>query len=373
MRFSFVIPTYQNKKLLGNTLEALNYQDGFGREDYEVIIVDDGSTDGTYDYIAEIPRNYELKYYFLERCSGSCRARTRNFGWKKAVGDIVIFIDSDILVRDNYLREIDRYYSADNELLVVGNRIMLPGEIQPEDIASKDVFRKYKFDNQKYELLEGRYFFYERFSYNASSLLDPWGIVYSCNMAVPLKWLEKAGGFDEGFKGWGLEDVELGFKLHREGIKVVINSRLEVLHQFHGSRNEFIVDESIKEQHDMNFNYFYDKHSAALNMSRDRAYKALTGEDIELRSPLDRGTPLSEKVLEFRDGSSLEELKAEILWLSDMERIDLTVLDYVNDTDLDIWIQLLGKRKSTPKYYPGFMRFNIPDMLKYIEKMRNPG
>jgi glycosyltransferase involved in cell wall biosynthesis len=46
-RFSFVIPTYQNKNLIRNTLEALNRQKDFPYEDYEVIVVDDGSSDGT--------------------------------------------------------------------------------------------------------------------------------------------------------------------------------------------------------------------------------------------------------------------------------------------------------------------------------------
>jgi glycosyltransferase involved in cell wall biosynthesis len=91
-----VIPAYNNKLLLRKTLEALNYQIGYGRNDYEVIIVDDGSSDGTCDYIKNVNRNYNLKYFYLERCDDSGRARARNYGWKKASGDIIIFIDSYI-------------------------------------------------------------------------------------------------------------------------------------------------------------------------------------------------------------------------------------------------------------------------------------
>lgn len=64
MKYSFVIPTYNNRVLLKNTLEALNYQPGYGY--YEVIVVDDGSTDNSGEYIKGVNRNYDLKYFYLE-------------------------------------------------------------------------------------------------------------------------------------------------------------------------------------------------------------------------------------------------------------------------------------------------------------------
>ena len=51
MKFTVVMPTYNNRELLRNTLEALNYQEGYDENDYEVVVVDDGSSVDTYSYI----------------------------------------------------------------------------------------------------------------------------------------------------------------------------------------------------------------------------------------------------------------------------------------------------------------------------------
>ena len=108
MRFSIVIPTYNSKQSLNNTLESLNYQSGYGNNDYEVVVADDGSNDCTYDFIKDTPENYTLRYVYLDRCPQSCRARTRNEGRKAAQGEIVAYMDADMIVKSDFLSEADR-------------------------------------------------------------------------------------------------------------------------------------------------------------------------------------------------------------------------------------------------------------------------
>ena len=83
MKYSFVMPVYNNKFLLKNALESFNYLKNYNHVDYEVIIVDDGSDDNPFDYITGINKNYNMRYLLLERSEKSCRARTRNHGWKR--------------------------------------------------------------------------------------------------------------------------------------------------------------------------------------------------------------------------------------------------------------------------------------------------
>lgn len=91
-KFSFVIPTYEKKESLYQVLDCLNDQTGYGPQDYEVIVVDDGSTCDTSSFIKGVNKNYNMKYIYIERTEDSCRPRTRNIGWRSTEGEIVIFL-----------------------------------------------------------------------------------------------------------------------------------------------------------------------------------------------------------------------------------------------------------------------------------------
>lgn len=367
MKFSFVIPTYNNKVLLKNTLEALNYQTGYGREDYEVIVVDDGSTDNTYEYIKGIDRNYTLKYIYLERDKDSCRSRTRNTGWRSARGEFIAFIDSDMVVRENYLKELDRCFSLNKDIVLTGPRLMLDRPTSFDDIISRNIFDIFCFNSEKYHLLEYRYYLYAITSYNASSILCPWVLVYSCNLAVPKTWLYNLGGFDENFKEWGMEDLELGYSFYKNGILPVFNYKLEALHQYHGERNDLIIEESKVPGYKTNIDYFLAKHPEALRMNSHIAYKFLSG-DLSTSKMLsfDINPKKAEIKIEFRNREKLTDVKRQLSLLIKSGETKIIVNDYVEDTDLDIWIQLLDTTHNIVRYYPMSRQFNIEGMTRFI-------
>ncbi|MGD8401095.1 MAG: glycosyltransferase family A protein [Bacillota bacterium] len=365
MRFSVIIPTYNSKALLKNTLEALNYQTGYTARDYEVVVVDDGSSDYTEEYIEGVNRNYNLKYYYLARSAASCRSRTRNCGWKIATGRIVVFIDADILVQPDYLAELDRCFALSEDLLLLGNRIMLDQKVEYQDIVNGNVFKKYRFNKDHYHLLEFRHFLYNVASFNAKTLMCPWIQSYSCNLAVPKKYLEVTGGFDENFKDWGVEDIEIGYSLCKAGAEVVINSKLEVLHQYHGPRNDLIIEKQKVAGYEKNIDYFMTKHPEALKMASRIAYKFLKGEVSSSKMLME--LPIRKVEIEFRDPRRLDEVKAELLKLVECEGIKPILYDYVEATDLDIWIQLLTKKKNVIYYYPMSKWVDVPKMRAFID------
>lgn len=370
MKYSFVIPTYNNRVLLKNTLEALNYQISYRKKDYEVIVVDDGSSDDTFDYIQGINRNYSLKYIYLERCADSCRARTRNQGWKQAKGEFVVFIDSDILVRRDYLKELTRCFSLSKNIMVIGNRLMLNEAVQFSDIVSGVVFNKYQFDPTKYDLLEYRYFLYESTSYNSNAIMCPWMQVYSCNLAIPRKWLKKVGGFDENFKFWGMEDLELGYRLYKRKLQLVINYRLETLHQYHGPRRDLVIQPDKIKGYEVNIDYFINKHPDALRLSRKYAHKLFKGEISSDKMLMDIG--LKKYLLEFRKGDNLKKFKKDLMKVLSKDQIQNIVIDYAEDANLDIWVQLLGlNTMNIVRYYPASRRIDVRGMMDYLKAERS--
>lgn len=365
-KYSFVIPTYNNKILLKNTLEALNHQEGFGSNDYEVIVIDDGSEDCTYDYIKNVNTNYSMKYTYIQKNELSCRSRTRNAGSKLAEGKYLIFIDSDILVREDYLLELDRCYKMMDEMAVIGTRLNLKNEIPYDYVLDKSVFEKYTFEKVDIDYYEVRHFMFDKISYNSYSEIPPWLKFFSCNAVVPKSYFDKAGGFDEKYKGWGMEDNDLAYRLCNEGLKIIINSKMEVLHQFHANVDNSGIPMDKKVEFQRNIDYFISKFPDAFNMPRESVYDFFSG-----KNHLECSKDGTEKILiEFDEKIRLKDIKSTVLQMCRRDKVDIEVIDYVEDTDLDVWIQLLKDVKSIPKYYPASKRLKPKNNLlgdKYDE------
>lgn len=347
IKYNFVIPTYNKKKYLKKTLCYIDGQRNYGNYNYEVIVVDDGSDDYTYEYIKGMNRNFDLKYIYIDRNENSCRASARNVGWKNARGEIVVFIDDDILINHDYLGELDRYYNYANDLVVIGTRINL--KEQDADRThdwSAITSDAYRCPNSDY--LEFRHPILNSLSYNMSAHKYPWAIVYSCNFAVPRRILQSVGGFDEDFKEWGFEDVELGYRLSKNKAKIVINSKLEVLHQHH--------EKSRIGKH--NYDLFRSKClNADMEISKDKEYYFMPLAGMIRKCDMTdyynfTGRVITgREVINFTNKSEINEIKSKIASYK-KKGVLISVYDYVEDTDLDIWIQLYEQKDNVLLYFP---------------------
>jgi len=102
MFFSIIITTYNRRKLVYEAIQSVIKQTF---KDYEIIIVDDGSTDGTFQYIYDLIRDESrIKYYFK---SNGGTASAKNFGIVQSKGEYITFLDSDDRYLPNHLH--DRY------------------------------------------------------------------------------------------------------------------------------------------------------------------------------------------------------------------------------------------------------------------------
>ena len=363
-RFSFIIPTYQSKKLIKNTLQTLNFQRGYTGEDYEAVVIDDGSDDGTREYIKGINRNYELKYIYLDRSSESSRSRARNAGIKAACGEIIIFIDGDMLVKENYLQETDRCFKVREDIVVIGNRVMLDKEVPHEEVSKDRYYEGPEFKINTFKKLEMRHIVYSELSYNSSCHIYPWLQAFSCNMAIPKRLMEEYGYFDEQFKGWGLEDVELGYRLYKNGAKIIINNRTEAFHQYHWNMDRAKNNDGKNNDIERNTLYFIEKHPEALNVSKPVALKLFKG--IALFR-LNAVSGIRKRVrIDYREKGSLKEIKLQILSLCKNKHMNIVINDFVEDDNLDLWIQLLGEQKSIPRYFPASKKRELRSTMNAI-------
>ena len=107
--FSFIIPTFNRSHLLKKTINSLLNQK---YKNFEIIIIDDGSTDSTRQIINKID-NSKIKYYFQENQE---RGVARNIGFSKSRGDYINFFDSDDIAYDNLLEVANKIY---NNLILI--------------------------------------------------------------------------------------------------------------------------------------------------------------------------------------------------------------------------------------------------------------
>jgi len=233
-QLSVVVPTYNRAPLLRRTLESLAGQRN--PPPFEVIVADDGSSDDTRQVAAEFHDRLAIKYCYQED-EGYRVAKARNMGAAIAEAPILVFLDGGTL--------------AGPDLLASHLRCHTRQPVDPGSPAHGPAVAGYVYGYQPYgstaaiaeasSLLNPEQM-YERyhddplfrdprhgilagfdFQLNASKI--PWRFFWTGNVSVNADDYRAVGGFDERFRSWGCEDVELGYRLHQRGVPLAFDVR----------------------------------------------------------------------------------------------------------------------------------------------------
>lgn len=194
---SVVIPTCNRLDILRQCLEHLAAQT-LSRERFEVLVVDDGSTDGTPEFLAGHAVPFAMRIFRQPSRGGPARAR--NVAIRAARGEYVLFLNDDAMLEPNGLRGHLGTHLALPELRIsVLGRFELPWAFRS---------RLWGFTLTRSDLV---------FEYGSlqQGVLYGGGYYYTCNVSTPRQALFEAGLFDEAFTGelWGAEDIEIGHRL----------------------------------------------------------------------------------------------------------------------------------------------------------------
>lgn len=210
-----VIPTYNRAQRLGELLGCLAAQErGLAR----VVVCDDGSTDDTAAVARGFSDRLPLVYCHQEN-KGFRAGQARNMGIERAIGDVIVFLDDDLLVAPDFVAShLEAHRASERPRVSIGLRHRSFGgaHTQPtlEHIMASE-------PDDRVEVLgpdAGGVTLHE----------TPWFFVYSCNFSITRS--DVTPRFDEGFVGWGMEDIEYGYRLHHAGFEVVGAGRARALH-----------------------------------------------------------------------------------------------------------------------------------------------
>jgi len=202
IRISVIIPTYNRRHVLERTLPGVLAQD-FPPQEYEVIVVMDGSTDGTAEMLRDLKPKCSLRV--LESKHRGAGA-ARNVGIRAAVGELVLFLDDDLITTPNLLQQHCAAHAGDDPCVVQGRMYIAPD-------SSQTIIRA------AIERIGDAY--YSRICPDMD-LRFPEGISavyvlsYLVNSSMPREILVRCGGFDEQFLA--AEELDLGLRLWKMGL-----------------------------------------------------------------------------------------------------------------------------------------------------------
>ncbi|MEJ3744814.1 glycosyltransferase [Actinomycetes bacterium KLBMP 9797] len=233
---SVVIPTYNRMALLRRTLESLTRQD-IGVDAFEVLVVDDGSGDDTARVVAGFQDRLHLRYFF-QPDEGFRVAAARNVGIAHATSDVLVFIDSGVLAHSGCLRAHLRSHAAERSAAVIGYVYCFnygnedAGDMQ-DTLDFDDVDGTIARLRREGRWLDIREAFYTRVRDRLRDLPAPWLMYWTCNVSARTARVRAVGGFDEAFRTWGSEDIDLAYRLHQDGAVFLVDRDAGAIHHPH--------------------------------------------------------------------------------------------------------------------------------------------
>jgi len=219
-RFSVVIPTLNEGELLAMTTHSILSRTRY--PDFEIIVVDDGSTDGSTELYERFP-NPRIR---LVRGDGLGVARARNLGADHASGEFVVFLDGHCTVSPNWLEGLAAAL-APPDAAVAGPCFTKLREPSPRGCGM--FWPDHTLEPSWYEPLDGQ---------------APYEVPLTTGacQAFRRRTFNALGRYEDGFTRWGFEDVEICLRGWLLGYRIAVNPAVTIAHHFRESRGYEVDD-----------------------------------------------------------------------------------------------------------------------------------
>lgn len=200
MKYSIIIPAYNSEKTIDSCLKSLIFQP-VPKELYEIILVDDGSTDAT----AKIVQTYPVIYHY-QKNKGPAAAR--NKGVELAKGEIILFTDSDCVPDQYWIQEMVSPFIKNDKISGV------KGAYKTKQMHFTARFAQAEFEDRFVLLKQSKFI----------DMVDTYSAAFKRDVFL------EAGGFDPSFPVANNEDTELSYRLVSGGHLLVFNPSAFVYH-----------------------------------------------------------------------------------------------------------------------------------------------
>src|SRR5437667_820758 len=245
VEISIVVPVFNQFRFTQACLAAL--QEHQGTERFEVIVVDDCSTDKTAEALPRIPGAVYVRNETNSGFIASC-----NRGGEKARGQYLVFLNNDTLVRAGWLKALMDTFVEDTYAGIVGSKLIYPdGRLQEAGgVIWRDAsgWNYGKFDDPA----KPEYNYLREVDYCSAAAL-----------MIPKSLFQSVGGFDPRYAPAYYEDTDLAFKVRQAGYKVLYQPLSEVVH-YEGTTGGTDITTGTKKYQDINRSTFAKAWAAKL-------------------------------------------------------------------------------------------------------------
>lgn len=203
-----IIPTRGGATKLHYPLDALECQT---EKDFQVIVVCDGDIDGTADIVQRHQERGVLNIEAIVFPENQGRSKALNAGHRAANARVLIRCDDDLEPGPDFVAEHIRLHQGERETGVVG----LVHNMYPNNAYAKAYghYRDAKFREDAYATDPSSHWHY-----------------WNANVSLTTEMFNRLGGYDERYRLYGWEDVDMGYMMHQAGAKIILAPSLEAKH-----------------------------------------------------------------------------------------------------------------------------------------------
>lgn len=219
MDISIIIPSLNGRKYFDEFLPSVIDEVTHTHIDAEIIIIDDHSTDNSYEYLKSIET---VKVYINER-KGLCSAR--NYGASKAKGNYLVFLDNDVKIENGFLKKIIIMFTNEDVAAIACAGYQYDSRQQIDGIKLlkfKRGFFRFTSNILNKDMKEG---LNEYLSYGVQ------GAYFACRKDI----YNKVGGVTELFNPYMLDETDLMYKILKRGYKILYQPYTHPLHKWGGT------------------------------------------------------------------------------------------------------------------------------------------
>ncbi len=267
---SIIIVSFNTKEITKKNLSSLHKNLIKYPLEYEVIVVDNDSRDGSAEFLLDLEKKWENLHVFLSKKNLGF-GLGNNLGLEKSNGKYILFLNSDAIISDIDFRDLIKIMEMKKDIGALTVKVVLPtGEIDPASHRGfPTIWRSFTYFSglekafANVPVLNKLFGGYHLVNLNLNNIHEidvPTGAFLFTKKEI----LDKFGGFDKDYFAYG-EDIEMAFQIKKLGYKIIYYPFWKVVHLKSVSglkKNDLNIRKKTSYHFYDSMKIFYDKHYA---------------------------------------------------------------------------------------------------------------